>query len=337
MNNLNIIVRMRFGSYLYGTDTPDSDTDFKGIFLPTKDEVLLGKVPKSYNFTTKPKGAEGRNTSEDIDNEIYSLHYFLKLALEGQTVAIDMLHAPDNMIVEQDDKGIWSYLINHRKMFYTKNLKAFVGYARRQAAKYGVKGSRLNDAKEVLEFLAEHTTNGDILTMGDIWDQLPKGEHIHFTEPDRQGNIFYQVCGKMMQKTIKVNYAFGIINKFYEEYGKRAQLAAENKGIDFKAISHAVRAALQIKEMLIKNTITFPLPMADYVRNIKKGKLDYKTIVAPHLESLMEEVEILTEKSTLPNKPDYKFWEEWLCFVLEDNLFAEDYSCGPMFGEDIGL
>ena len=121
-------------------------------------------------------------------------------------MAIDMLHAPDNMIVEQDDKGIWSYLINHRKMFYTKNLKAFVGYARRQASRYGIKGSRLNAAKEVLEFLAEHTTNGDILTMGDIWDRLPKGEHIHFTEPDRQGNNFYQECGKMMQKTIKLNY-----------------------------------------------------------------------------------------------------------------------------------
>ena len=36
----------------------------------------------------------------------------------------------------------------------------------------------------------------------------------------------------------------------------------------------------------------------------------------------MEEVERLTEESNLPKRPDYKFWEEWLCFVLEDNLFV---------------
>jgi len=294
--------------------------DFKGIFLPTKREVLLGKVPKSYNFTTKPKGVEGKNTPEDIDTEIYSLHYFLKLALEGQTVAIDMLHAPDSMIVEKDNRGIWEYLSNHRQMFYTKNLKAFVGYARRQASKYGIKGSRLNAAKEVLEVLAENSTNGDVLIMKDIWHLLPTGEHLYFTEPDRHGNIFYQVCGKKLGETIKVNYAYDIINKFYEEYGKRAHQAANNENIDWKAVSHAMRAAYQIREMLVDNTITFPLSNAKFILKVKNGELDYNILVAPHLEAIMEEVENLTEGSTLPNKPDYKFWDEWLCFVLEDNL-----------------
>ena len=31
-------MKMKFGSKLYGTDTPLSDTDFKGIYLPTIDE-----------------------------------------------------------------------------------------------------------------------------------------------------------------------------------------------------------------------------------------------------------------------------------------------------------
>ena len=315
---------------MYGTNDEKSDEDFKGIFLPTKDEVLLGKVPKSYNFTTKPKGSGNKNTSEDIDTEIYSLHYFLKLALEGQTVAIDMLHAPIGMIVEKDGRGIWEYLVDRRNLFYTKNQKAFVGYARKQAAKYGIKGSRLNDAKRVLDFLQEEWDKShkcptcQFLKLNDLWHRLPKGEHIHFTDPDKHGTIFYQVCGKKMQKTLRVDYALDIIKKFYDEYGKRAKQAANNENIDWKAVSHAIRAAMQIKEIFLYNDITFPLKEAEFLKKVKSGKLDYNTVVVPRLEDLMDEIEELSNNSTLPQKPDYKFWEKRLCRILEDNLFYRD-------------
>ncbi len=32
---MNIIFKTLFGSHLYGTDTPESDYDEKGIFMPT--------------------------------------------------------------------------------------------------------------------------------------------------------------------------------------------------------------------------------------------------------------------------------------------------------------
>ena len=56
--HMKIIVKMKFGAHLYGTATPDSDMDYKGIFLPTKEELLLGRVPKSYNYST---GREEKN------------------------------------------------------------------------------------------------------------------------------------------------------------------------------------------------------------------------------------------------------------------------------------
>jgi len=54
--NEEIVVHMIFGSHLYGTNTPDSDTDYKGIFLPSREQVFLGKIPKSYS--TSPKKTE---------------------------------------------------------------------------------------------------------------------------------------------------------------------------------------------------------------------------------------------------------------------------------------
>lgn len=305
------LVKMKFGSHLYGTATPESDQDFKGVFLPSKEEIFLNKIPKSITFHSK-KGNESRNTSEDIDTEIYSLHYFIKLALEGQTVAIDMLHANDECILTKS--YIWDSLVENRRKFYTKSLKAFVGYARTQAAKYGIKGSRLNSVKEVVDFL--HTVDAEA-RLNSVWSSLPVGEHIHMF-PDLKSKInIYQVCGKQFQETVKVGYVLPILEKFYEQYGKRAEMAANNEGIDWKAVSHAVRAALQTRQLLLSNNLVFPLREAPLLLRIKKGELDYLTQVAPLLEGLMEEVEELSAQSNLPLHPDYKFWDDWLMNTIE--------------------
>lgn len=150
MNNEKTIVRMIFGSHLYGCEVETSDKDYKGIFLPTKEQVLLGKIPKSYS-NSKKKAEGEKNTADDVDTEIYSLHYFIKLACEGQTVALDMLHAPDNMILEATN--VWYEIVANREKFYTKNLKAFVGYARKQASRYGIRSGRLGNLREVIKVL----------------------------------------------------------------------------------------------------------------------------------------------------------------------------------------
>jgi hypothetical protein len=311
---MKIIVKMKFGAHLYGTETLESDLDYKGIFLPTKEELLLGRVPKSYNYSTGED--ELRNTKEDIDFELYSLHYFLKLACDGQTVAMDMLHAPEKMILEKS--RIWGEIFRNKQRFYTKNLKSFIDYARRQASKYGIKGSRINAALQVLEILKDEDPSKKMKT---VWDQLPRVEHCYDISPDPNGMRQYQVCGKSFQESATIGYVIPIIKKFYDEYGRRAKLAAKNQNIDWKAVSHALRAAYQTKEILTENTITFPLRNADFLRKVKQGTLDYLTEVGPELETLMEEVERLALASNLPDTVDQKFWDQFICDTLERELF----------------
>src|SRR5574343_15084 len=100
---MKIIVEMRYGSHLYGTDTEDSDLDIKGIFMPSKREVFLNKIPKSITMNTNNTNI--KNSSDDVDKEFYSLHYFIKLALSGETVSIDMLHANEENILATSD--VW--------------------------------------------------------------------------------------------------------------------------------------------------------------------------------------------------------------------------------------
>lgn len=312
---MNTIVRMHFGSHLYGTASPNSDHDFKGVFMPSAEQVLLGRIPKSMSNNTK-KDSSQKNSPDDVDTEMYSLHYFIHLACEGETVALDMLHAPNNMI--QVGSHIWDLIVAERHRFYTKNLKAFVGYARRQASKYGIKGSRLNDAKRVLTFLEGL---GDGYQLREVWDDLPEGEHIFRHSPDANGVRMYEVCGRKIGETTSSEYAGFIVRNFYSNYGARAKQAAANQGIDWKAVSHALRAAYQVKEILTEGKITFPLKEADYLRQVKQGQHHYLNEVAPRLEWLMDEVESLAAKSTLPESCDRKWWDRWLRGVTGAEMF----------------
>lgn len=308
-----IVVKMLFGSHLYGTSTPDSDHDYKGIFIPSRQDIILGKIPKSINHSTGDHFS--KNGAGDVDTELFSLHYFLKLAIEGQTVAFDMLHASSEFILS--GSPVWDSIVGNRELFYTKNLKVFVGYARRQASKYGIRGSRLHAAKSIVEILDGYPSETRLV---ELWEKLPVGEHLCHI-PVAGGSVKqYQVCGKTFQSTITIAYAKGILDKFIEGYGARAKLAEQNKGIDWKAVSHALRAAYQVKEILTDGTITFPLKDREYLTAVKRGKVDYLTDAAPTLEDLMSEVEVLSAKSNLPDKVNSKFWKDFLIEVITNEI-----------------
>lgn len=315
---MKTVAKIIFGSHLYGTATEKSDKDFKGVFLPSREQVLLGKIPKSINESTK-KSSISKNTAEDVDLEMYSLHYFIHLACEGETVALDMLHAPKDMVVESS--LLWDEIVSLREKFYTKNLRAFIGYARRQAAKYGIKGSRLNDARRVLDVLKGVNDSTGRCRLLDIWDILPQGEHIFKHPPNENNERMYEVCGRKVGEKVRLEYACDTVQKFVDAYGERARMAEANEGIDWKAISHAFRAAYQVKQVLIEGTITFPLKEAGRLLRIKQGEYDYQTIIAPELDSLIEEVEKLSNASPLPDNVDRKFWDKFICEKVSKLLF----------------
>ena len=89
LNPHKLVYLTEFGSTLYGMNSPESDIDYKGIFVPNKEDLLLGKKMKSLNFSTG--NDKSKNSKEDIDVEVWSLHYFLELLQKGETSAVDLL------------------------------------------------------------------------------------------------------------------------------------------------------------------------------------------------------------------------------------------------------
>ena len=314
MEPMDLIVKMKFGAHLYGTATASSDLDYKGVFLPGRREILLGRIPKCRSFSTGD--STSKNQAADMDEEIYSLHYFIQLACEGQTVALDMLHAPEWAWIEHSE--VWRRIVAQRQRFYTKSLRTFVAYAHRQAAKYGIRGSRLNAASQVMALLQRYPAD---TRLRQVWEELPRTEHCFEMVASPTGLRQYQVCGKAFQETVAVSHVIPVLEKFSNDYGQRARLAAENKSIDWKAVSHALRAAIQVREILTLHTIRYPLADAPFLMAVKAGQRDYATQVAPALEQLMEEVEDLLDRSDLPVQPDAAYWESFICDTLETHRF----------------
>lgn len=315
---LDLIVLMKFGSHLYGTDDNLSDTDYKGIYLPTKKQILLGEIPRSVSWSSKTNNAV-KNSSDDVEYQVFSLHYFLELAMKGETVAIDMLHAPHRWEESVPSRrSIWHLLQVNRAKFYTKSMTAFVGYCRKQAAKYGIKGSRIDAAERVLNTIKDWFTEAElsINKLSDVWVSLPRGEHIHDDEVDKNNLRIYQVCGKKFQETVRLSYIVNVLQDFLNQYGHRARLAQQNKGVDWKAMSHACRAAYQVIGILVGAGISYPLAVADLLKEIKQGKVEYEQ-VSNILEFQMDVIENLVKESTLPEKVDRKWWEDWLVSTLE--------------------
>ena len=315
MNN-NIIMKCKFGSTLYGTSGPNSDIDIKGIaFQSSKDFILNG--PKKHIEYSSTGSNDSKNSSEDIDIEIYTIHAFIKHALDGQTVAMDMLHCPDNMLIESS--YIWQEIRKNRSKFYSKNIESFISYALGQASKYGIKGSRLNDAKAALDWLDSQVnlhrddsfsgTNTKISAC-DL-STFPKGEHIIWHDADANGIPMIEVCNRKFNIQTKLLYAHDIVRKFYDAYGERAKKAASDEGRDWKAISHAFRAAYQTKQLFTEGDIIFPLKEAEFLKQIKYGEISY-SLIGPKLEELIDEVKEIKGKCSLPEQPDREFWNDWL-------------------------
>lgn len=147
------LVRIKFGSHLYGTSTPESDLDYKSVHVPAARDILLQRAAAVVGV--KVKAREGvRNAPGDVDDESYALHRYLQLLAEGQTVAVDMLFAPEWSWVSPAH-ALWRHIQLNAGRLVTRKSAAFVGYCRTQANKYGIKGSRVAAARAATEFFAE--------------------------------------------------------------------------------------------------------------------------------------------------------------------------------------
>lgn len=321
----------QFGSHVYGTNVPTSDLDYKGIFVPSKDDILLQRAGRtSIDRNTNPD-PHAKNSSEDIDVELFTVQGFLRLCKEGQTAAVDMLFAPKKFWVKTSPE--WEFIHKNRDKLIHKGVSAFVGYCQKQAAKYGIKGSRIASVRAAVEFLKTLPSHDKLIVH---WESILKFVEDHQNDnyssinksgirdpfikitacraPQGRLEDHLEVNGRKIPRHAIVKYATEILQKILDNYGERAKKAEKNDGIDWKALMHAVRVCNEAKELLSTGFVTFPRPEKDLLLKIRKGELPYKE-VAQVIEEGVQEIDTYQEQSKLPEAIDEQFWESWLTDV----------------------
>lgn len=301
---MKILAKVIHGSHLYGLDGPNSDRDYKAIHLPPLEDCLYLQACKNTN---------SKDEVNDIENESFALQRFLQLASNSESIAIDLLHCSDNHILETSN--IWEDLRLDRDKFYTKKMIGSLGYAKNMALKYGYRADRMEAAKNVYDYLRVAFQEG-ASRLYQCWDNLPFGEYIYKSVDERNNNVdnrIYEVAGKKLQATIRMEYAIEIIGKLVQSYGQRVQIANSMGGTDWKAISHSFRVGYQLYHIYKNGGFTYPLPENEFLRDVKYGKLNYiNDQIDQKLNNLITEVEQLSNTSGYPDKVD----QEWIKSII---------------------
>lgn len=114
----NTILLVRHGSHAYGTNTPSSDEDFKGVTIP----------PKEYFFGFSKHFEQAELKAPNPDAVIYDIRKFFNLAADCNPNIIEVLHTDesDHLLVSPLGKK----LLDHKNDFLSKRIKhTFLGYA----------------------------------------------------------------------------------------------------------------------------------------------------------------------------------------------------------------
>lgn len=121
------------GSYAYGTNTEESDRDYKGVCVPPKEYYLGLKTFNEYNNTG---GKNFVNTKDDVDVSILHVSKFVKDLVECVPNSLEMLFLEETEYMKLTELG--KLLRDNRHIFLSKKVfNKYGGYARSQASRMG--------------------------------------------------------------------------------------------------------------------------------------------------------------------------------------------------------
>ncbi len=330
----------QFGSHLYGLNTENSDLDFRGIYVPTINDLILHKDKDEINEDlvmeehvieeyVRDEYCKGYFIPRKTDVKLFSLQKFIILCSKADTNALDLLFSIENNFIEKyinydrntTDSVIWQLYSNRSKLINTSRLESPISYAFKQATKYGIKGERLNVLHNVLTKALELTVTAGEHFVADLVSDLRNdfdGKHLKIDSLDNKGKLenYLFVCGVQHQFNTPLDtFIKRIEEKIDREYTSERTKNAKD-GNDWKALSHAVRVLLEVQELMETGTVRFPLRQRDFLLDIKLGKIEREVVdeyFKEHLSGLMECI----EQNTLNWEYDEEFWNKFIVRVTK--------------------
>ena len=321
-SKVTLLYITKSGSQLYGTNTPESDVDYKGIFIADKDSILLKQDPEHFTYTSGQK--DSKNTAQDIDITLDSVHKWNKLLAKGETGAIDLLFSvfdlSSTIYINPEFERL---VLNNYKQMVSRNMHAFIGYSIGMSKKYNIKGQRYRELK-ALNILVKKYKSQDMETH--LFDKLrndPEFRKFKYIKLITQKGTYnttdteyLEVLGKKYERTVKPSYLIDRLSTAESDFGNRAKAATAN-GVDWKGLSHAYRVILEVEELLQTCFIRFPLRHREQIKAVKAGEIDLEVIMNT-INHKIYYVKELQKESTLPTKIDQAILNDFILHKLKD-------------------
>lgn len=317
------------GSKAYGLDTPQSDTDIKGVFyLPQEQFYGLGYVAQVNNETN--------------DEVYYELGRFVELLCKNNPNILELLASPPECI-------LYRHPLMDRltiDMFLSKLCKdTFAGYALTQIRKArGYKKKVVNpiekERKNVLDFcyIMDRYQSIPLQTWLEATgyhqehcglSSIPhsKGMYALFYDADRKHG-YHGIALKESANEVSLSCipkgeqavaylccnaeAYSLYCKQYKEYWDWVQERNDNryqtnldhgKNYDSKNMMHTIRLLQVAEDIMRHGRLTVRRPNREELLSIKSGNMDYDDLL--HMaHTLMGNIECHCLTSPLPDAPD---------------------------------
>ena len=299
------------GSRAYGTFTPESDYDYKGVAIPPK-EYFHGF---SSVFEQKEESVAKGHPHDKV---IYDLRKFMHLASLANPNILDVLFASDSDRVSVNRWG--EMLLAERNLFLSKKVRhSFAGYAHSQLVRLK------NHRAWLLNPLTSKPLRSEF-GLPEVGNKVVSSSIMGaFEELKSDG---YSFGGEVMVAIAKEKqYATALQHwNQYENWKKtrnpvRAAMEAKY-GFDGKFGLHLIRLLRMCVEILEGKGVIVKRPDAQDLLDIRNGVWSYDQLMeeADKLEKRAEELYVT---STLPHHPDMKRLDALCVEIVESFLSAQ--------------
>lgn len=279
--NYKLIFEGLFGSHLYGTSTPESDLDLRGVCIPFK-QYLLSPFK---NFEQQEFPGE--------DKVHFALKKFFQLAVDCNPNIVELFFVPqDKSYVWTGD---WEFILNNRDKFFSQKARfTFAGYATAQLKRIKLHRSwllsppkeeptrkkyELPDAPYFGMEKTENLIHGPIECIEEAWRDYALREKAYHDARAYWNN--YQ-------------------NWKQTRNPKRAVIE-EKFGYDTKHGMHLYRLLTEAEELLTYGRITLPRPDAEFLLQIRNGHFSYEELIeiGDNFQNRIDSMD-----TNLPKKPN---------------------------------
>jgi hypothetical protein len=285
-----ILLAVRFGSALYGAQTPESDNDIRIVFLPTPREILLGEVDFSLDGNTQSnKLGKGDN---DING--YSLVRFLNLLGRFDMGAIEMLFASrlNQVTLHMDPVIDWIY--NSRGSLIATADASLLGHARANLGNLAPDNDDYSKVfREVFDAFAAIDPREKLISHIDLLDSLcdqdrylmartHDGDIVGDTALEiilddnraRGTSTFFVLRNRKINLACQVEEIIKVCNSILKKKNKNRGKALAYADLCPKNAYHALRVLDQVIELAVDGKLTFPRPNASLLRRVRSGDVD---------------------------------------------------------------